>query len=66
MEKMMETPFVDKVDDALRKIDFQINPEEKDLFIKYLYQNHLCLYHYEFETYPKYFGFLYKTIIKDL
>ncbi len=55
-----------KVDLALKKIDFQIVPEEKDAFIRFLYVNHLKLHHLEYETYPRYFKFLYKTILNDL
>ena len=64
MEKVQT--ITQKVDLAFKKINFQIKDDEKDQFIRFLYVNHLKLHHLEYEIYPKYFKFLYKTILNDL
>ena len=61
----MNDMFVSTIEDALKKIDFELNDDDKMPFNIYVFKNHYHIdFPYEYEEYrpPKYFKLLYKMI----
>lgn len=55
----------DTIDEALRKVDFEIIDEHRKQFYYYIFTNHYkCEYPYEFEMYktPRYFKWLHQMV----
>jgi hypothetical protein len=61
----METEYITKINKALKKIDFKIVDDDRQLFYQYMYEKDLKLYNYDVH-YPKYFKFLYFSIFDKL
>ena len=52
----------DSIDEALRKVDFEIMDKDRKLFYYYIFTNHYkCEYPYDIEMYktPNYFKYLH-------
>jgi len=56
----------DSIDEALRKVDFEIMDNDRKLFYYYIFTNHYkCEYPFDIEMYktPNYFKFLHQMIV---
>jgi len=57
------------IDEALRRVDFEIMDNDRDKFYFYIFTNHYkCEYPYDVEMYktPRYFKFLHQIVVPYL
>jgi len=55
----------DTIDEALRKVDFEIMDQDRDKFYYYIFTNHYkCEFPYEVQIYktPRYFKYLHQMV----